>query len=206
MSEEFQKRSTKALIICIVLTVVFLALDLGSKHWAQNALSVERRGDIPALCEADADGRIRSQRLQSDVSVLIPNYLEFRYAENCGTAFSMLNSAPKWVRHGVFGLAALAASIGLFWMFIMGRGGPLFAHAVPWIVSGAIGNLVDRTRLGYVVDFIRFHIADAWAWPTFNVADITIAVGVGLLLIDSFLETKGAQNEKTAADTEAAAQ
>lgn len=72
------------------------------------------------------------------------------------------------------------------WMFITANGGILFAWAVPLIISGALGNMIDRWRLGYVVDFIRFHLHDGWEWPTFNVADITITVGVAFLLLDGF--------------------
>jgi signal peptidase II len=60
----------------------------------------------------------------------------------------------------------------------------LFEYSVPLVLSGAIGNLADRVRHGFVVDFIRFHIKDNWEYPTFNVADITIAIGVALLLMD----------------------
>jgi signal peptidase II len=55
------------------------------------------------------------------------------------------------------------------------------------IASGALGNLIDRFRLGYVVDFIRFHVHEAFVYPTFNVADCTITVGVALLLIEGFI-------------------
>jgi signal peptidase II len=69
-------------------------------------------------------------------------------------------------------------------MFARGNGGPLFAWSVPLVVSGALGNMIDRVRLGYVVDFIHFHVYDSFEWPTFNVADSTITVGVALLLLD----------------------
>jgi signal peptidase II len=58
------------------------------------------------------------------------------------------------------------------------------------IASGALGNLIDRFRLGYVVDFIRFHLRDAFVWPTFNIADSTITVGVLLLVIEGFAAPK----------------
>jgi signal peptidase II len=58
-------------------------------------------------------------------------------------------------------------------------------------VSGAVGNLFDRVRHGYVVDFIRFHVHDKFEWPTFNVADITIVIGVGLLLLDGMRKDAG---------------
>jgi signal peptidase II len=122
--------------------------------------------------------------------VLIDGWLEFRYAENCGAAFGMLDESPRWIRAAIFFTAAGVAIVALIWMFVIGNGGPMFAAAVPLIVSGALGNLVDRVRLGYVVDFIRFfHRANdsvnfSFEYPTFNVADATITVGMILFVLD----------------------
>jgi signal peptidase II len=87
----------------------------------------------------------------------------------------------------VFGIAAAVAVSALFFLFYQGRGGSLFAWSVPLVASGALGNLIDRVRYGYVVDFIHVHY-EPWDfdYPTFNVADITITIGVILLVIDSF--------------------
>jgi signal peptidase II len=101
----------------------------------------------------------------------------------------MLNDAPRWFRSTLFMTAATVAIIALLWMFVRGSGGPFFAVSVPLVVSGALGNLVDRIQNGYVVDFIRFHIHDVFEWPTFNLADSVITVGVILLLIDGFRHT-----------------
>ncbi len=123
---------------------------------------------------------------------LVDGSLEFRYQENCGAAFGLFRNQPAWVRNSVFGLAAVLASLALLWMFAKGRGGRFFAMSVPFVVSGAIGNLVDRLRLGYVVDFIRFYwdgeLFGLREWPTFNVADVTITIGVIFLIIDGYLE------------------
>ena len=69
-------------------------------------------------------------------------------------------------------------------------------YSVPLIVAGAIGNLADRIHRGYVVDFIRFHVHNQWEWPTFNVADMWISIGVTMLMIDGILEGR---REKRAA-------
>jgi signal peptidase II len=95
----------------------------------------------------------------------------------------MLRTAPSWLRAAVFGVAALGATVVLMTMFVKGTGGKLFGAAVPLILSGAIGNLSDRIRHGFVVDFIQVD-PRLFEYPTFNVADIAITVGVGLLLID----------------------
>ena len=68
-------------------------------------------------------------------------------------------------------------------------------RGIAFIASGALGNLVDRVQHVYVVDFIRFHIHDVFEWPTFNVADSTITVGVILLLIDGFFSEPGRKED-----------
>ncbi|MEM9863296.1 MAG: signal peptidase II [Myxococcota bacterium] len=210
-SSTFTPRAKGLFALCLVATVALTAFDLWTKDWALANLSADPIGEPPAVCEADERGYTYAQRSATEPMTVVEGNLELRYAENCGAAFGMLRSAPSWVRHGVFGLAAVAATIALLWMFYAGRGGVPFAWAVPFIVSGAIGNLADRVRLGYVVDFIRFYWQDplpllGTQWPTFNVADITISIGVGLLLIDGFLEgrrEKAAKAETEAADAEA---
>lgn len=186
-------RSMRALAICIVGAVMLTALDLGTKQWALETLSTERFGEPPPVCEPDEHGYVTMQRSRGSSVVLVEGYLELQYAENCGAAFGLMRQAPMWIRRAIFGLAAVIASIALLYMFVKGRGGVLFAWSVPFIVSGALGNLVDRLRLGYVVDFIRFHLENRWEWPTFNVADAAITVGVALLLLDGIREGRRAR-------------
>ena len=177
------RRSVRAIVFMLASLLVYVAADLASKEWALETLSRARVADAPAVCEPDEQGYVRMQRMPTDPQVALPGYLVFHYAENCGAAFGMLRTAPSWVRALVFGVAALAACVVLTLMFVRGSGGPLFAAAVPLILSGAIGNLSDRIRHGFVVDFIQ--VDPSWfEYPTFNVADIVIAVGVGLMLID----------------------
>lgn len=164
--------------------VLLTVIDLYSKRWAEEALSEERRGESVPLCKADKSGYILTQRIRTRSIKLVDHYLEFRYAENCGAAFGILHNAPVFFRSVLFSTAASLAIVALFWMFISGSGGPLFAYSVPLVTSGAIGNLIDRVNNGYVVDFIRFYITDIFEWPTFNFADVTITAGVVLLLLD----------------------
>lgn len=196
-THEETPRFGRALVLCLVATAALTALDLGSKEWALDALSEARPGTAPPACEPDEHGRTFMQRMRSDAVVLVDGYLELRYAENCGAAFGILRDSPTWVRRVVFGSAAGIASIALLLMFVRGRGGRLFAAAVPFIVSGALGNLVDRVRHGYVVDFIRFHLQERWEWPTFNIADAAITVGVVLLLLDGLREGRASQTERS---------
>jgi len=189
-------RSRRAIITCAAVTIALLALDLGTKQWAEDTLSLTRPGEAPPVCEPDDYGRVAMQRMRDDSVVLIDGYLEFRYAENCGAAFGLMRGAPPTVRKVVFGVAASLASVALFVMFARGRGERLFVWSVPLIVSGALGNLVDRVRYGYVVDFIRFHLQDQWEYPTFNVADCGITIGVVLLVLDGFVDARKAKKKK----------
>lgn len=179
------RRSVASLLVSVVALILLTGLDLGSKDWALEALSRTQLSPGP-VCVANQAGYVYPQRLATPPQELVQGYLELRYAENCGAAFGVLNRGPAWLRLALFGPAALAAALGLLWLYRTGYGGQLFAFSVPLIASGALGNLVDRFRFGFVVDFIRFHIQDAFVWPTFNVADITITVGVVLMLIEGF--------------------
>lgn len=172
------RRSNKAILLCVVALAFFTWLDLWTKSLAVDALSCEPDGNVSCRALRGMD------RGRDEAYVMHPEYLELRYAENRGAAFGMLHDAPDWLRAVIFTGAAVVATGVLMWMFITGSGGPLFAMSVPLVVSGAIGNMVDRARLGYVVDFIRVHVGTSWEWPTFNIADSTITVGVVLLLID----------------------
>jgi signal peptidase II len=184
------RRSLGSLLACLAVLALSTGVDLGSKNWALDRLSRAASVSPGPVCEANDDGLVYFQRIQLPPLVLVDDYLELRYAENCGAAFGVLHGASRWLRLALFAPAALAATLGLLWFYLRGYGGRLFAISVPLIASGAIGNLVDRFRLGYVVDFIRFHIRDAFVWPTFNIADCTITVGVALLVIEGFTAPK----------------
>lgn len=184
------RRTTASIVAMAVALVLSTVADLGSKAWAESALSLPRIGEPPPLCQPDEQGYRDMQRIRSRSVVLVEGWLEFRYAENCGAAFGMLDESPRWIRAGIFFTAAGVAIVALIWMFVIGNGGPMFAAAVPLIVSGALGNLVDRVRLGYVVDFIRFFhrandsVSFSFEYPTFNIADATITVGMVLFVLD----------------------
>jgi signal peptidase II len=180
-------RSMQALVLAILAAATLTALDIWTKTWAEDNLSRARQGAPPTLCEENDDGYIATQRLRGESQVLIADMLDLEYAENCGAAFGLMRGAPAIARKIVFGIAATVAVCALFLLFFQGRGGPLFAWSVPLVASGALGNLLDRIRYGYVVDFIHVHY-EPWDfdYPTFNVADITITVGVILLVLDSF--------------------
>lgn len=188
-------RTLRSIVTCAVALFALTALDLWTKAWAEERLSAAPAGQSSPACTPDAHGRYSMQRLRTESIVLVPDYLELRYAENCGAAFGMLDEAPRWLRVTVFMGAGLVAIAALLYMFVRGHGGPLFAAAVPLVASGALGNMVDRIRLGYVVDFIHFQIPGWFVWPTFNIADATITVGVALLLLDGMRKPVDSQEQ-----------
>jgi signal peptidase II len=103
---------------------------------------------------------------------------------NKGAAFSFLAAASGWQR-GFFILIALIAMVVISVLLARHAGDKLFCVSLALILGGAIGNVLDRIALGYVVDFLDFHIA-GWHWPAFNLADSAITAGAVLLVVDSF--------------------
>jgi signal peptidase II len=102
---------------------------------------------------------------------------------NAGVSFGLLNRTG--LNSLIFSVAAVLIILVLvFWLSRVRAS--FLAVAIGLIIGGAIGNVVDRLRLGAVVDFLDVH-AGLWHWPSFNVADSAICVGVGLMLIDGLL-------------------
>ncbi|PLX90366.1 MAG: signal peptidase II [Desulfuromonas sp.] len=122
-------------------------------------------------------------KLYEAVTVL-ENFFHITYIRNRGAAFGILSDSP--LRLPFFIFVTLIAIVGILWYLRqMQAGQKLSQLALGLILSGAIGNLIDRVRFGEVVDFIDVH----WYshhWPAFNVADSAICIGVGLLLFDSW--------------------
>jgi len=185
-----RQRGWGSVLACVVALGLLTWVDLLTKDWALSALSSPPLFSPAAVCTTTEAGYALPQRIQTAPRVLIPGYLELRYAENCGAAFGFFDRGPSWLRHALFVSAALTAVLGLLWMYWRHYGEALFVVSVPMIASGALGNLIDRFRLGYVVDFIRVHYSEQLVWPTFNVADVMISVGAALLLIDG-LQSRG---------------
>jgi signal peptidase II len=101
---------------------------------------------------------------------------------NAGAAFSFLANAGGWQRYFFTGIG-IAAAIFIIWMLKSHNGQKLFAFSLACILGGAIGNVIDRTLYGYVVDFLDFHYA-GWHFPAFNIADSAISIGAVCLILD----------------------
>jgi signal peptidase II len=163
-----------------LVSVLTLAADLGSKAWAENHL----------------DG--------NTVAEIVKNHVTLLLAKNRGGAWGLLQSTSENVRRPFFLLVSVAAIA--FIMTLYRRLNPkqrALKWGLPLVLGGALGNVFDRIRYGHVIDFIDYR-AD-WMrvmnekllhnsndhWPTFNIADVAICVGVGLMAIDMFTSKRG---------------
>lgn len=151
----------------------------------------------PALILLDQVSKslIRDVMVPGRPITVIAGFLEFRYAENPGIAFSMMQDVPAAWRIPLFSSIALIAMVIILNLLrIAPPQSSRLAVALALIMSGALGNLMDRLRWGAVVDFIRFPIqlpVANFSWPTFNLADTFIITGILLLLWDTLVAKEG---------------
>ncbi|HEV7746039.1 MAG TPA: signal peptidase II [Pyrinomonadaceae bacterium] len=125
---------------------------------------------------------VRTLRFRADRTI-IRGFLDFVYTENPGIAFGRLQESGSFGRW-FFVVLAIAAAVAVFYYFLRTpRNDDRVLGACALLLAGIGGNLTDRARLGYVVDFIVLH-AGNWHWPTFNVADASISIGALLLAYD----------------------
>jgi len=106
---------------------------------------------------------------------------------NTGAAFSFLDDASGWQRWLFTVLAVLVSGVLLLWLKRIDRGATWLAAAITLILGGALGNAIDRLRLGYVTDFIQLHWGEHY-FPAFNVADSAITIGAAFLILDAWRE------------------
>lgn len=139
------------------------ALDQVSKHWA--VAHLQTRGIV----------------------TIVGGFLELRYVRNPGAFFglggSLPNDARRWLLSGVAGCIVLI----LVRVYARSAAPPRARRlraGLALLLAGALGNLIDRVRHGEVVDFLHLRLGDVFHWATFNVADICIALGLGLLVLE----------------------
>lgn len=115
----------------------------------------------------------------------LSSFLNLTHHQNTGAAFSFLADAGGWQRWFFVVLATLVSGVILVWLWRIRREGPVvLMGGLALVLGGAIGNLIDRARVGYVTDFFQVWFG-GWAFPSFNVADAAITVGAALLIIDA---------------------
>ncbi len=120
-----------------------------------------------------------------------PSFFRLRYAENPGAAWGLFRTLPPHIRGPLFHVVSIGAVVLISWYYSRLSGkDPQEKWALwglPLVLGGAIGNYIDRVARAFVIDFLEAHWYDKAAWPSFNVADSAIVVGVGLLLVDAFV-------------------
>ena len=155
--------------VWLSVTAVIIWLDWLTKQWATEALELYRPREVFS-------------------------WLNITLAHNYGAAFSFLSDAGGWQRWFFIVLASGVSLMLLVWLLRLPRNEWITALGLSLILGGAIGNLVDRIQLGYVVDFIDVFYK-GWHYPAFNVADSAITCGVILLLLDVLLISRARAKE-----------
>jgi signal peptidase II len=143
----------------LLLSLIVLVLDLLTKHWV-------------------------SSNMVYGESRVLTSWFNLVSARNTGAAFSFLANAGGWQRWFFIVVTVIVTGVLINMMRMQPRNRMLLASCA-LVIGGALGNLHDRLRFGYVVDFVQWHYG-GWAWPAFNIADSAICLGVALLIIDSF--------------------
>ncbi|MFO0679722.1 MAG: signal peptidase II [Polyangiaceae bacterium] len=164
-------RNGPSYVFLMIVSVVSLVADVGTKLWAEKNLADYKSIEV------------------------LPGHFAFNLARNKGGAWGLLGATSENVRRPFFLLVSAAAVA--FIVTLYRRLGPqqkALKWGLPLVLGGALGNVFDRIRYGWVIDFIDFHMT--WQgrdhhWPTFNVADIAICVGVGLMALDMFTSRRG---------------
>jgi len=157
------------------ITLLILAADFISKWVVEAKLFLEERNEI------------------------IPGFLRLCLTHNTGVAFGIFNDVQSvWKPYVLAGMAIIAIIIIVIYAIRMPKNRKLLQLALAITLGGILGNFVDRIFHGFVVDYIDFYIKD-FDWPTFNIADSAITIGIVLLLIDTIRSPASEQTEPTAA-------
>ena len=124
---------------------------------------------------------IHTQFPRQESKTIIEGFFNISYVTNSGGAFGLFNEGPEWLRFILFLLFPLVCVYFIF-KLLQETEDRFQILALSFILGGAFGNYLDRVRLGYVVDFIDWHFK-GWHWPTFNIADSFIVIGVAVLFV-----------------------
>ncbi len=148
----------------LLLAAVITGLDLLTKHLAMHYLALYRPLEVFS-------------------------WLNLTLGHNTGAAFSFLAGGSGWQRWFLTITTSLIVIALLIWLWRLPHRARLLPASLALIIGGAMGNLVDRLRFGYVIDFIDVHYHE-WHWPIFNLADSAIVIGAILLLVDSIIPNR----------------
>lgn len=173
-----------------LIAICFLGIlgDQASKIWAQNSLAESYEISEKVMIDGDAINIKRKIYYPTRVIQVVPDFLNLIYKENPAAAFSLTSSIPHWIRRPMLIVISIIATMFfLFWYFRMKALDGLLLGSFGFILAGALGNLIDRIRLGYVIDFIDVNAGFLGYphvhWPTFNMADSLIVIGaIGVII------------------------
>lgn len=168
-------RPRPSYVFLMLVSTLTLACDIATKAWA-----AQRLDGYPGVLE------------------VWKNHLTLVLARNRGGAWGLLQTTSENVRRPFFLLVSVAAIAFIMTLYrrLLPRQRAL-RWGLPLVLGGALGNVLDRIRFGQVIDFIDAHIMYKGVdrhWPTFNVADIAICIGVGLMAVDMFTSKRAQQN------------
>lgn len=141
---------------------------------------------------------LASSQLQYGLPVEILPVFNLTLQHNLGAAFSFLSDAGGWQRWFFTVVSAVVSVVLAIWIYRLKDSQRLLAVSLALILGGAIGNLIDRVLLGYVVDFISVHYQQRF-FPAFNIADSAITVGAVLMIVDMFIHPENHASEKAEA-------
>ena len=191
-----ESKLQKKWIIFIVVALLSLVADQATKVWARHSLPVIGHGtSASGKCVVPDDIAAVPPLCGGQAVPVIDGFWDWRLSMNHGSAFGLFANSPGLAR--VFlSLVGIGAVIIMALMMKKARKDQAVLHwALALVVGGAIGNLIDRIYFGVVTDFVLWHYHSK-EWPVFNVADVVLVVGVGLMFIDIQREGKREKDKR----------
>lgn len=183
----FSRYEYKWLVFWIV-SLTSLVFDQVTKIWARAALPVS---DPECISNFDPHAWVgRPPKCYGGNVTFIDGFWDWHLSMNPGSAFGLFGSLGPSFTRVLLSVVGVAAVVGMVYMLKKSRPDQRILHwALALVAGGAVGNLVDRIYFGVVTDFIGWHYKEH-RWPTFNIADVVLVVGVGLMFIDIQKENK----------------
>ncbi|WP_437291712.1 signal peptidase II [Sorangium sp. So ce406] len=179
LPDELPPGERASLTFMAIVAFVSCAADLATKAWAHARLA-----------------GFDAKRSGAKVFTVIPDHLDFIFAQNPGGAWSFLRGLPDGLRRPFFLFVSAAATVFIVSIYRrVHRDQTAMKWGLSLALGGAMGNLVDRIRYGWVIDFIDVYVSrggQEFHWPTFNVADIAIVAGVILMSSDMIASARRA--------------
>lgn len=200
----FFQRVDRKWLVFWTISIVSLVLDQATKIWARAALPVHGHGSGPGGVCIVPDDLIATIATRGTGGVscggspvsFINGYWEWRLSMNPGSAFGLFGSLGSSVTRVLLSIVGIAAVIGMVYMLRKSRADQRILHwALALVAGGAVGNLIDRILQGMVTDFVLWKY-NTHEWPVFNVADVVLVVGVGLMFIDIQKEGKREKDKR----------